>query len=206
MDGSWRGISAGTCRAVRPSWCRTCRGPAACGPRTISTSWPRRTDRPARARHGHAAPARPAGGAVRRAEIQLARQRERRGQRRPRLLGKAVQDHRGRAQPRDGRVRVRIGVGHRDLSLHPQWRDRHQVQGSHRLSGQCRDAACGRARRSGRQCGHLLDHPGLDQGGLGARQENHRAAADGEQKIRISPTCRWRSTWRSTRRTGWCST
>ena len=35
--------SANTSRAIRPSWCRTCRGPAACARSTISTTPPPRT-------------------------------------------------------------------------------------------------------------------------------------------------------------------
>ncbi len=41
--GWWRGISAATFPAIRPSWCRTCRGRAACARRIISTRSPRMT-------------------------------------------------------------------------------------------------------------------------------------------------------------------
>jgi len=43
MGGCWHATCRATCRAIRQSWCRTCRAPGGFAPPTTSTTSPPRT-------------------------------------------------------------------------------------------------------------------------------------------------------------------
>ena len=179
--------SASTFPAARPSWCATCRAPAASRRQTISIPAPSMTA-PSSAVVSEQPAARAAvrhqGGALRPDQVQLARLAERRDRHGAGLACGAGEFGRRPAQARnrDGRVRRQLDAGL--LRARAQRDARNQDKGHSRLSRPERRLPRHGTRRARRLSERVLQRAVVDAADLARREEGqgHRAVWPGEDE------------------------